>query len=152
MSSKNWLWQWTSAEPSGRATGFGLLFLRVVAGALIFWVHGWHKSAEALACLGDGTSWRLAGEVAEMHLPFPVFFALAATLTQLVCAPLLIAGWFARLNAALLAGALGGAVLQNLLAGRDPQLALLYTSVALALVFTGPGRFSLDRRLGPGTA
>ncbi len=47
----------------------------------------------------------------------------------------------------LLAGALGGAILQNLLAGRDPQLAILYTLVVVTLVIMGGGRYSLDAKL-----
>ena len=41
------------------------------------------------------------------------------------------------------------AILQNLLAGRDPQLALLYVIVLLSLIFLGGGRFSLDAALFP---
>jgi uncharacterized membrane protein YphA (DoxX/SURF4 family) len=33
------------------------------------------------------------------------------------------------------------------LAGRDPQLAILYTVVTTSLIFLGGGRFSLDARL-----
>jgi len=47
----------------------------------------------------------------------------------------------------LLFGALSGAILQNLLAGRDPQLAILYTLVVLSLAFIGGGRISLDAKL-----
>src|SRR6266576_7115745 len=52
-------------------------------------------------------------------------------------------GLFTRINAILLFGALSGAILQNLLAGRDPQLAILYTLVVLTLAFMGGGRISL---------
>jgi hypothetical protein len=47
----------------------------------------------------------------------------------------------------LLFGAQSGAILQNLLAGRDPQLAILYTLVVLAPAFIGGGRISLDAKL-----
>jgi hypothetical protein len=56
-------------------------------------------------------------------------------------------------------GALSGAILQNVLADRDPQLAILYTLVVVTIAFMGGGRFSLDAVLnrrgehaGPGTA
>jgi putative oxidoreductase len=64
-----------------------------------------------------------------------------------VCAPLIALGLFTRMNAALLTGTLSVAILQNLLAGRDPQLALLYAIVLLSLIFLGGGRFSLDAKL-----
>lgn len=49
----------------------------------------------------------------------------------------------------LLAGALSGAILQNLLAGRDPQLAILYTLVVVSLAIAGGGRYSLDAKFRP---
>ena len=81
-----------------------------------------------------------------MHFPAPVASAFAATFLQFLCSPLLALGLFTRLNAALLTGTLSVAILQNLLAGRDPQLAILYVLVLLSLVFLGGGRFSLDAR------
>jgi hypothetical protein len=37
-------------------------------------------------------------------------------------------------------------ILQNLLAGRNPQLAILYTLVMVTLVFIGGGKYSLDAK------
>jgi hypothetical protein len=37
--------------------------------------------------------------------------------------------------------------LQNILAGRDPQLAVLYTLIVFVLAFMGGERFSLDAKL-----
>ena len=51
------------------------------------------------------------------------------------------------MNAALLTGALWVAILQNVLARRDPQLPILYMLIMVALIFLGGGRFSLDARL-----
>jgi TQO small subunit DoxD len=59
----------------------------------------------------------------------------------------IVIGLFTRINAALLVCALSGAILQNLLAGRDPQLAILYTLVVVTLVFIGSGKYSLDARM-----
>ena len=41
--------------------------------------------------------------------------------------------------------------MQNLLAGRDPQLAILYTLVVVTLVFLGGGKYSLDARISSKT-
>ena len=126
---------------------WGHFVLRVSAGLMIFYIHGWHKLEGWIAYLQHGTPWKLADEVAGMHFPAPLASAVAATLVQLICAPFIALGLFTRINAVLLVGALSGAVLQNLLSGRDPQLAILYTLVAGAFVLMGGGRFSLDAKL-----
>jgi uncharacterized membrane protein YphA (DoxX/SURF4 family) len=114
---------------------------------MIFYIHGWHKLAGWIAYLRHGTPWKLAEEVAQMHFPSPLASAVAATLVQFICAPFIVLGLFTRLNAVLLAGALGGAILQNLISGRDPQLAVLYTIVAATLALMGGGKLSLDAKL-----
>ena len=147
QSAANFL-RWTLVpETSVLVQSWAVLLLRVSAGSLIFYVHGWHKLEGWIAYLQHGTPWKLAEEVAEMHFPAPVASALAATVVQSVCSLFLIAGLFTRINAALLTGVLGVAILQNLLAGRDPQLAVLYTLIVFTLAFVGGGRFSLDARL-----
>jgi putative oxidoreductase len=135
-----------TVEPNGAAATFGHLFLRVSAGTMIFYIHGLHKLEGWIAYLQHGTPWTLAEEVAGMHFPAPLASAVAATLVQFICSLFIIVGLFTRINALLLFGALSGAILQNLLAGRDPQLAILYTLVVLTLAFIGGGRISLDAK------
>jgi uncharacterized membrane protein YphA (DoxX/SURF4 family) len=77
-----------------------------------------------------------------MNFPAAVPSAFAATLVQFICSLFLVAGCFTRLNAALLTGTLSVAILQNVLAHRDPQLAMLYVVVLITLLFAGGGRFS----------
>jgi len=125
---------------------WGYLFLRASAGFMIFYIHGWHKLEGWIAYLQHGTPWKLAGEVATMHLPAPFASAVAATLVQFICALFIAVGLFTRINAALLVGALSGAILQNLLANSDPQMAILYTLVISSFVLMGGGRFSLDAK------
>jgi putative oxidoreductase len=136
-----------AVEPGGMAATFGHLFLRVSAGIMIFYIHGLHKLEGCIACVQHGTPWTLAEEVAGMHMPAPLASAVAATLVQFICSLFIVVGLFTRINAALLVCALTGAIMQNLLTGRDPQLAILYTLVVVALVFMGGGRFSLDAKL-----
>lgn len=133
-----------AAEPDGLTISLGHLFLRAATGLMIFYIHGWHKLEGWVAYLQHGTPWKLAEEVSGMRLPAPMAAAVAATLVQFICPVFIVVGCFTRINAALLAGALSGAILQNLLAGRDPQLAILYTLVVVSLIFLGGGRFSLD--------
>jgi putative oxidoreductase len=136
-----------AVEPNGAAVNFGHFFLRVSAGLMIFYIHGLHKLEGWIDYLQHGTPWTLAGEVAGMHFPAPLASAVAATLVQFICSLFIVVGLFTRINAALLFCALSGAVFQNLSAGRDPQLAILYTLVVVTLVLLGGGRFSLDAKL-----
>ena len=125
----------------------GHLLLRLGVGLMIFYIHGWHKLEGGLAYLQHGTPWKLAEEVAGMHFPAPVTSAFAATAVQFICAPLVAVGLFTRFNASLLVATLSVAILQNLLADRDPQLAILYVLAVLSLALLGGGKFSFDARL-----
>lgn len=122
------------------------LFLRVAAGGLIFWVHGVHKAVGAWEHFSRGEPWTLLDEVRGMGTPLPVAAAVGATVVQLVAPLFIIAGLWTRPAAMLLVAVLAGAIAQNLLAGRDPQLALLYTLATATLGIWGAGRYSLDAR------
>ena len=136
-----------TVDPDGAAANFEHLFFRVAAGLMIFYIHGLHKLEGWIAYLQHGTPWTLAEEVAGMHFPAPLVSAVAATLVQFVCSLFIVVGLFTRINAALLVCALSGAIMQNLLASRDPQLAILYTLVVITIVLIGGGKYSLDARL-----
>ena len=143
----NLLKQSLTGDANGTAVNIGHLFLRVSAGLMIFYIHGLHKLEGWLAYLQHGTPWTLAEEVAGMHAPAPLASAVAATLVQFICSLFIVVGLFTRINAALLLCALSGAIVQNLLAGRDPQLAILYTIAVITLVFMGGGKYSLDAKM-----
>ena len=140
-----------SVSPDSLAVNIGHFILRVAVGLMVFYIHGLHKLEGGIAYLRNGTPWQLVGDVTGMHFPAPVASAFAATIVQFVCSLFIIAGLFTRINAVLLAGALSGAILQNLLAGRDPQLAILYTLVVVTLVLIGGGKYSLDARMSAKT-
>ena len=122
------------------------LLLRLVAGGMLFWVHGVHKAEGAYAHYARGEGWTLLDEVRGMGTPLPEAAAVFATAVQLVAPLLLVAGFWTRPAALLLAAVLAGAVVQNLSAGRDSQLAVLYTLASLTLGVWGAGRYSLDAR------
>ena len=137
-----------SVSPEDPLAIYGHLFLRVSGGLMIFYIHGFHKLEGWINYIQHGTPWKLLDKVTGMHFPVPYESAIAATLVQFICSLFVVVGWFTRINAALVVGALSGAILQNLLAGRDPQLAILYTLVMVTLVFIGGGKYSLDARMG----
>ena len=140
-----------AVDPNGPAATFGHLLFRVSAGLMIFYIHGLHKLEGWIAYVQNGTPWELLKEVEGMHFSAPYPSAITATLIQFICSIFIIVGLFTRVNAVLLLGALSGAILQNLLAGRSPQLALLYILVAITLAFIGGGKFSLDAKLASKT-
>jgi putative oxidoreductase len=120
----------------------GLLLLRVFAGLGMAW-HGYEKLAVS------GRLSQFIEGVGEMGFPFPVFFAWAAILAELVGGILLAAGLFTRPAAAfILITMLVAAFVRH---ADDPfaikEKALLYASIALALLFTGAGRWAVDRML-----
>lgn len=134
-------------DPEGKALAIGHTFLRLTVGVMIFYIHGLHKLLGGIAYLQHGSSWQLAKEITEMHFPAPIPSAFAATIAQFVCSLFLMVGCFTRVNAAILTGTLSVAILQNLLAHRDPQLAILYVITLITLLFCGGGRYSVDAKL-----
>jgi putative oxidoreductase len=139
-----------------------LLLLRLVGLGLAV-VHGWGK----VHSLATGHGGSFVESVASLGFPAPVAFAWAAALAEFagaLCVALGLATRFAAAFAAfemavaaflrhhahlvLLAG-LGVRPVpeETLKAWGDPEKALLYLVVFLALVFTGAGRLSLDALL-----
>ena len=131
-------------DMNGLAVTSGHLLFRVAAGVMVFYFHGLHKLQGWIGYAQHGTPWELLEEVSGMHFPAPYASAVAATLIQFICPLFILLGLFTRINAVLLLGALSGAILQNLLAGRSPQLVLLYILVVTTLIFLGGGKWSLD--------
>ena len=146
--------------PAPRPTlDIGLLVLRLAGlGLAIF--HGWPKLAALLA----GTS-RFHEGLGNMGLPFPVAWAWAAALGETVGGLLVAVGFFTRIAAAVCAFAMVVAAFlrhhahhyllgklglltvtpENEKAWGNPELALMYLCVFIALALAGGGRFSLDR-------
>ena len=130
--------------PEARKTllDVGLLLLRVSSGLLMAFGHGYPKLA----------SW------AEKSTGFPdplgvgsaVSLALAI-FGELVCGILVAIGLGTRLSAVPLVFTM--LVAAFIVHGDDPfqkqEFALVYAIPFLALIFTGPGRFSLDAKLFP---
>lgn len=137
----------------------GLLVLRLAGiGLAVF--HGWPKLSALLA----GTS-RFHEGLGNMGLPFPVAWAWAAALGETVGGLLVALGFFTRIAALICAIAmfvasflrhhahhylLGKLGLYEVTADQakawgNPELALMYLCVFIALALAGGGRFSLDR-------
>lgn len=121
---------------------WGLLFLRATAGLYLAFAHGWGKVA------GGPEQWAgLGGTMEIFGLGFaPTFWGFMSAFAEFFCALLVVVGFLTRpaaifvvINAlvattAHLTGAIEG----------GPELAVLYGIIFFSLIFTGPGRYSLD--------
>ena len=119
----------------------GLLVLRIGAPLLLFIGHGWPK----LATFGE----RLNSFADPIGLGAPVSFILVLV-AEVLCAALVALGLFTRLAVIPpIIFFLVAAVIQH---ADDPwarkEFALIYLVPFLALLFTGPGRHSLDAMMG----
>lgn len=117
---------------------FGYFFLRATAGGTMLWQHGWPK---------------LMGFTERMD-SFADPFGLGSTFSlvlivfaEVVCSALVVLGLWTR--AALIPLIIGMAVIAFMVKGdadfKEKELALVYLFAFVALLFTGSGRFSVDR-------
>jgi len=140
----------------------GLLLLRL-AGLFLAIGHGWGK----VLALAAGET-RFVEGVANMGFPLPLVFAWAAALAELVGGLAMAAGLFTRWAAASAAATLFVAAFvrhhaasrflswlgiaraseETLKAWGNPEMAVIYLLLCLAVVLLGPGRYSLDTKLG----
>jgi putative oxidoreductase len=140
----------------------GLLILRL-AGLYLAVGHGWGK----IVGLASGQS-RFVDGVANMGFPLPVLFAWAAALSEFGGGIAIVLGLFTRWAAAFAACTMFVAAFvrhraasqalswlgvapaseESLKAWGNPELATVYLAVCLGVVLLGPGRFSIDAKLG----
>jgi len=118
----------------------GLLLLRLMTGLGMAVGHGWGKLSQFSENLG--------GFADPLGIGSPASF-IGAVFSEFVCALLIAAGLCTRLAAVPLIFTMGVAAF--VVHADDPfstqEKALLYFFAYLALLFTGPGKFSMDQKL-----
>jgi putative oxidoreductase len=143
----------------GPGLDLALLLLRL-AGIGLLVMHGWGKLIRMAS--GDGG---FVNGVAEMGFPFPLAFAWAAVLAETLVSLMVTLGVFTRPAAAICAFNMAVAAFmrhhahlhwlsalglrsypaETTKAWGNPELALLYLVVFLAIALAGGGRYSLER-------
>jgi putative oxidoreductase len=116
---------------------FALLLLRLGSGTMML-VHGWNKFTQVSTLktsFPDPFGWG-----SDMSLYLTLF-------AELICPVLLIIGFITRIAVLPLLIVMGVAIFS--IHANDPiadkELAIFYGIVYLALLLTGPGKFSLDK-------
>jgi putative oxidoreductase len=127
------------------STSLGLLALRLAAGASLAINHGWVKFHDP-----DFKS-KFFGMVGGMGLPASNALAWAAIGAELVGGVLLALGFLTRISAFAILCTMGVAIWKIHLPSHQGfggmELPLLYAGIALAFLFGGAGRFSVDGML-----
>lgn len=128
-----------SNRPFG--TDLALLILRIASGGMMAYSHGWGKLQKMLS--GDMSFADPIGVGEEASLVLTVF-------AEFVCGVLVALGLFTR--AALVPLIITMVVAVFIIHADDPfskmEFGLLFLAPYLALFLTGPGKYSLDKKLG----
>jgi putative oxidoreductase len=123
------------------ATDLGLLFLRLASGGMMAYSHGWGKLQKMLG--GDMSFADPIGMGEEASLVLTVF-------AEFVCGILVALGLFTR--ASLIPLIITMVVAVFIIHADDPfskqEFGLLYLVPYLTLFLAGPGKLSLDKKLG----
>jgi putative oxidoreductase len=129
-----------STKYSDRSVSFALLVLRLTLGGLMI-PHGYSKLM------------KFAAKSSSFADPFHIGSPLSMSLTifaELFCAALIVMGFMTRLACIPLIVAMSVAVFHSHhgeISG-DGEHAALYLGGFIALLFTGPGKISMDKLIG----
>jgi len=131
-----------STKYSDNYISFALLLLRIAFGGLMIH-HGYQKlTGFASGAAGFSDPFHIGGPASMALVIFAEFFCavllVLGLMTRLACIPLIItmAVAFYKAHNGVIYGKSGG------------EMALIYLLGYLALLFTGPGKISLDRLIG----
>lgn len=119
----------------------GLLVLRVVLGGSMLWLHGWSKLLNLIHGRMSVPDIIGIGAVPSLML---------AVLAEVICAALLVAGAFTRMAALVLGINMGVAFFivnsARLVGPTNGELAFLYLTGCVVLLFAGAGKYSVDKK------
>lgn len=119
----------------------GLLTTRIVFGFFMIYNHGYGK------IIGGPEKWeRLGGVLTDLiGMKFlQTFFGLMASLSESLFSLFIIFGLFTRLSSFFLGFTMSIATLKHLLEFELPEMAIIYLTFSTLIIFSGPGKYSLD--------
>ena len=135
MSSWGWVSGWVGTIP-----------LRIGAGLVLIYLHAWRQAVDGWQHLAKQTPWGLPELLKKATLPYPDILAYVATVLAMAAAVSWLMGFLTRFFSFLfLLVALGGILAANSLNDHvAAETSVLYLFVALTLLITGSGWFSVD--------
>jgi putative oxidoreductase len=123
----------------------GMLVVRLGFGLGFIWFHGWAKIT------GGPERWAgIGGAMENFGIDFGhTFFGFMAALTESVVALMFAAGFMFRPSCLLLASVMLVAATQHIVTGQGtPAHALKNLSVFAGFALIGPGKYSVDAKMG----
>ncbi len=125
---------------------FGIIPLRVGAGASLLYLHAWSQAVAVFHFLWNGTPWDAINHLKEVGLPFPTAMAVSSALIVFLVAVCWLLGFLTRFSSFLfLPFALGALWVANRSSQfNNAEICVLYFFIALTLLISGPGWLSLD--------
>ncbi len=117
---------------------FGYLFLRLSAGGTLFWQHGWPK----LMSFSER-----ADDFADPFGLGPTFSLILILIAEVICSLLVVLGLWTRIAVVpvIVAMAVVVFMVKGDAAFGDKELAFMYLFAFITILFTGSGRFAIDR-------
>ena len=119
----------------------GLLVIRLTFGLGFIYFHGWSKLVQ-----GPERWERLGGTMSNIGIDFGhTFFGFLAAFSETVAALCIALGLFFQPMLALLGFTMIMATLSHIASGRgNPGNAFKFAGICAGMIFTGPGKYSLD--------
>ncbi len=131
---------------SSSKPNFGIIPLRVGAGASLLYLHAWSQAVAVYHFLWHRAPWDAISQLEKSGLPFPTTMAVVAALLTFLVAVSWLLGFLTRFSSSLF---LPLALVALWIANRNSQfinaeICVLYFFIALTLLISGSGWLSLD--------
>lgn len=129
--------------------GFGIVPLRIGAGASLLYLHAWSQAVAGFHFLWQRTPWETISQFEKAGLPFPTPLAVTAALLTFLVAVSWLLGFLTRFSSLLfLPCVLGALWVSNRNSEFDrAEICVLYFLIGLTMLIIGPGWLSLDTLL-----
>lgn len=132
--------------PGGDQSLFGTIPLRIASAAVLLYLHTWQHVRSAWQFLWHQQPWDLPGIVAKAGLPYAPVIAITVAVIAFVVSLSWLIGFLTRFFSVLFIPVLLGAIfvanrLEDYAYGES---AMIYLLIAVTLVITGSGWFSVD--------